>query len=254
MKKIIVGVSLLILASALAPVPTNGQSPAKDAKIEQEVRAANQELKEASRRKDRAAFERLIADDFTFIHSNGATDTKKTYIDKATAGAFSIQQAGAGVEVQDEQLRLYEGSTAVWITRGTLVNKSQNTEMSLRSVAVYVRIDGRWQWVFGQSSPLPARPKAAAIDHRLYDTYTGEYEIGAGRTFTVIKEGDTLRGLTTNRQPGELIPKSDTEFIWFNPNVNLDAQVIFIKGESGQVTHVAFRANGQEVWRAKKVK
>lgn len=254
MKRITLPMAYLVLASAVAHAQSNRQPLTQDIKIEQEIRAVGQELRDAAKRKDRVALERLIADGFTFIHSNGATDSKKTYIDKAAAGAQSLQQAGAGAEVQNEALRVYEGSTAVWISRGILRNPIQNTELSLRTVMVYARINGHWQWVFGQSSPLPTRPNAAAIVQSLYEAYVGQYEIGAGRTFTVIKEGDTLRALTTNRQPGELIPKSETEFIWFNPDVNLDAQFTFIRGDAGQVTHVAYRANGQEVWRAKKVK
>ena len=70
----------------------------------------------------------------------------------------------------------------------------------------------------------------------------------------MVREGDTLRALTTNRQPGELIAKSETEFTWFNPDVNIDAQVVFTKDEDGQVMYATFRVNGQEAWRAARIK
>jgi uncharacterized protein (TIGR02246 family) len=253
MKRISLFVGLLFLSLVVAQAQTNAPAPAKDTKTEQEVKAAQLAVKEAAKAKDRAAYERLIAEGFTFIHSNGATETRKSYIDRATAGALTIQQEGADVEVQDQQMRIYEDRTAVLIARGVLRSPGQKAELALRTVSVYVKLDGRWQWAFGQSSPLPARPAAAAIDHRLYDAYVGEYEIGPGRTFSVTRDGETLRGQSTNRQPGELIPKSETEFIWFNPDMIIDAQVIFIKDEAGHVTHVAFRNNGQEAWRAKKM-
>jgi hypothetical protein len=79
-----------------------------------------------------------------------------------------------------------------------------------------------------QTTRLAPRPKGAAIDPHIYEAYVGRYEIGSGRTFTVLKDGDTLRSLTTGRAPGELIPKSETEFIWFNPEMNLPAGVRLI--------------------------
>ena len=138
--------------------------------------------------------------------------------------------------------------------RGSRRVEGENSEIVLRSVWVYVKVGEHWQWVFGQSSRLPQRPQAAAVDPRLYESYVGQYAISAGRTFTVIREGETLLAQTTGRETGELIPKSDTEFIWFNPEVNVDAQASFVKDEGGQVTQVVFRVNGQEAWRAKKLK
>jgi hypothetical protein len=45
-----------------------------------------------------------------------------------------------------------------------------------------------------------------------------------------------------------------TEFVWFNPDFNVYSQIVFIRDEGGRVTHAAFLREGQEVWRAKKVK
>lgn len=57
----------------------------------------------------------------------------------------------------------------------------------------------------------------------------------------------------TGFRPAELIPKSETDFVWFNPDSNVKAQIIFIRDEGGRVTHAAFVRDGEEVWRAKKV-
>lgn len=79
---------------------------------------------------------------------------------------------------------------------------------------------------------LSTHLKAAAIDAHLLQAYVGQYEISSSRTFTVIKEGETLKALTTGRSTGELIPKSETEFIWFNPEMNVNAQVAFFTTRS----------------------
>ena len=119
---------------------------------------------------------------------------------------------------------------------------------------VFSKINGRWQEIYGQTSPRPPRPKAASVDFKLYDAYVGEYQVREGVVFTVKRDGNTLRTTQTFRQPGELIPRSDTEFIWYNPDMVYDGQVTFIKSETGEVTHVAFRSNGNEIWRAKRLK
>ena len=123
---------------------------------------------------------------------------------------------------------------------------------------MYAKIAGRWRWVLHQSTRLAPRPKGAAIDPRIYEAYVGQYEISAGRTFTVRKEGEGLKAQTTGRATGDLIPKSETEFIWFNPEMNPAivgaAEVSFVKDESGKVTHAVFSRDGQGLWRAKKTK
>jgi hypothetical protein len=149
---------------------------------------------------------------------------------------------------------MYGENSAVHVMRGVLSDPAKNFELHFRTVSVFSKINGRWQKIFGQTSPLPARPKAASVDFKLYDAYVGEYQVRDGVIFTVRREGNTLRTTQTFRQPGELIPKSDTEFIWYNPDLVIDGQVTFIKADNGQVTHVAFRTNGNEIWRAKKIK
>src|SRR5215203_5035226 len=100
MTRITRDITFLVAAIIIAVGAADGQPPAKDIKLDQEIRAVIQELSEAAKRKDRPAYDRLIADGFTFIHSNGVTDTKKTWTDKAAAGILSIQQEGAAGEIQ----------------------------------------------------------------------------------------------------------------------------------------------------------
>jgi len=170
-----------------------------DAKTERELRALRHDFMEALRLRDRAALERILADGFTFVHSTGGMETRKEYIDRAVASAASSQ--GAEIEFLDEQIRVYEGRTAVCITRSVGRNRGAGTETNFRGTDVIVRIGKRWQWVSVHSTRLPSRPKAAAISPDLYKDYSGQYEIASGRTLTVTEEGQTLRGMTTGFSP-----------------------------------------------------
>ncbi len=118
-----------------------------------------------------------------------------------------------------------------------------------------MKVAGRWQLVSGQSTRLPLRPRAVAIDSRLYDDYVGQYKIGRGRNLTVTNEGGSLMGQVTARPKFELIAKSDTTFARFSEDNDYgDDEIVFVKDAGGRVTHAALRGATQEVWRAKKVK
>ena len=243
----------MALLLTLAGISARAQSPAAaDSKPENQIQELVNETREAAKRKDRAVYERVLADGFFFIHSNGATENRQVYINKFASGAQTVQQEG--VAIQDERVTMYGENSAVYVMRGVLNDPAKNVELGLRTVIVFAKIDGRWQEIYGQTSPLPPRPKAASVDFKLYDAYVGEYQVREGVVFTVKRDGNTLRTTQTFRQPGELIPRSDTEFIWYNPDMVYDGQVTFIKSETGEVTHVAFRSNGNEIWRAKKLK
>ena len=250
MKKIIL--AMMLVAASVAQGQTNPQSSIRDAKAEQEIRAVRQQLVEAGRQKDRAAFERLLAEGFTFVHATGGVETRQEYIDHAVSGTQPFQRADS--EIVAEQINVYEARTGVWTAHSVWRNRNGNVDTILRSTNVFVKTGTRWQWAAGQSTRLPVRPNAAAIDRNLYKDYAGQYEVGPGRTLTVTADGETLRGLVTGFRPAELIPRSPTEFVWFNPDYNIYSLIIFFPGEKGQVTHAAFSREGQEVWRAKKVK
>lgn len=246
---------LVIAAAVIVSGQKNNQPPKQDGKTEQEIRALRSELIEAHKSRDRAALERMIADGFIFIHSTSNWETRQEYIDNAAAGALSSQRRELEFEGLDVELRAYEGHTAMVSSRGIIRDRGQNTENRLRGVDVYAKIDGRWRWLLHQSTRLAPRPKGATIDPRIYEAYVGRYEISASRTFTVLKEGEGLKALTTGRATGALIPKSETEFTWFNAEMNVPGvtEVSFLKDASGRVTHAVFRRDGQEVWRAKRV-
>jgi ketosteroid isomerase-like protein len=250
MMRIVFGVAFLVATAAAA----FGQATATQAKPEDRIMALVNELREAAKRKDRAVYERLIAENFFFIHANGATATRKMYIDNWMAGGLSAQQDGNSVKMLDENVTMHGDAAAVHVMRSVLSKPAQGTEQQMRVATVFAKVNGRWQKIFGETSMLPDRPKSATVDYKLYDGYVGQYDVRPGVVFTVRREGNSLHTTQTGRQNGELIPKSDTEFIWYNPDMIVDGQVIFVKDPAGQVTHAVFRMNGNEIWRAKKIR
>jgi hypothetical protein len=217
---------------------------------EQEVDALQKELIPALKSGDRPALERLIADGFTFVHATGGLDTRAQYIDNVVSAA----KAGRAPDIEriDHQVQVYDGHTAVAVSRAIVHGRGE--DLPLRSTHVYVKRDGRWQWAGGQSTRLPTRPPAVAIPAAVRDSYAGRYQVGPDRILVVSLQGDALTVALPGFREAELIPRSETEFAWFNPELNLDAQLAFVRDADGAVTHAVFRREGRDVWRAPRVK
>jgi len=245
---------LTFLIIIFTSVNVCSQTLVKDAKAEREILALEQELLEALNRKDRTTLERLIADGFTFIHSTGRMEIRKEYIDSAVAGNLARQNLN--VEKFDEDLRIYRRNTAIRYSRNEMRDKTDNSVVfRMRNIAVYVNVSGRWQWASGQSTKLPLRPQAKAINLQVYEMYVGTYAIDANRVLTVTRENGTLTAEVTGRPRFDLIPKSETEFIRFSDDLDYgNSEIVFVKDESGQVIGAVYRSDNKEVWRAKRSK
>src|SRR5438046_2245976 len=73
---------VLTLLGVFVAVPTRGQTTNA---TEQEVLKAYHTLDDASIKKDRATMERMMADDYLYIHSNGTVTSKTEEITEATS-------------------------------------------------------------------------------------------------------------------------------------------------------------------------
>jgi uncharacterized protein DUF4440/uncharacterized protein DUF3471 len=218
--------------------------------LEKEIEGFHRELVTALRQGDRAALERMIADGFTFVHATGGLDTKQQYIDNTVSAAKANRVPN--IERLDNQVQSFDGGVVVTVNRSVLHDRS---DVLLRTTQVYVKRDDRWQWIAGQSTSLPTRPKAlATIAPADRDAYAGRYELSPGRFLTVRADGEVLRANLPGFKEAELIPQSQSEFEWFNPELNVKAQLVFIRDDEGHVTHAAYRRDGKEVWRAARTK
>lgn len=243
--------AILILA---ASATISAQALTQDPKAVQEIEAIERQVTDALARRDRVALEGLLAEGFTFIHASGQLDSRKQYLDLAASGALTRQQVE--VERNNEPVRIYDGNTAIRISRPLFRFRQENRESRLRNTVVYVKLAGRWQLATSQSTRLPDRPKAIQIDKRIYSSLVGTYEINPTRSLTIRQAGDTLLGEVPLRPPFELIPKSNTEFARYSEEGGYDGNddLVFTKDATGAVTHAALRFEGQELWRARKVK
>ncbi|CCH54194.1 hypothetical protein BN8_03340 [Fibrisoma limi BUZ 3] len=220
----------------------------------QAVEAVEREITEALVRRDRATLDRLLAEGFTFIHGFGKVDTRQEYLELAAAGRLARQRAD--LKRINEPLRIYGNHTAIRFSRTIFYLKALNREDRGLNTAVYVKVGGQWQLASSQSTKLPDRPKAVAINPTSYRAMVGVYQIDPNRVLTISQAGDTLIGNIPFRPRFELIPQSDTTFIQYSDAGGFDGtdELIFRKDQTGRTIHAAYRVGGQEGWRAEKIK
>ncbi|HTL18046.1 MAG TPA: serine hydrolase [Patescibacteria group bacterium] len=93
-----------------------------------------------------------------------------------------------------------------------------------------------------QLGPRSTYKANAAVLPSTFDALVGRYDYGVG-IMTVTKEGNHLYAQLAQQPRMEIFPKSETEFFW----KAVDAQVTFVKDNSGKVTKAVHHQNGQVI-------
>ncbi|MCI0438863.1 MAG: nuclear transport factor 2 family protein [Chloroflexi bacterium] len=118
-------------------------------KVEQEVLDLEKRRFEAIVRNDYAALEQILANDLTYIHSNGVFESKAEFIGALKSGQRKYESS----DVKEVHARVY-GSTAV--LTGIVLNRVRGgggvRDLNLRFTDVYVQRQGKWQMVAWQST------------------------------------------------------------------------------------------------------
>ena len=232
MRTLIAAVSVLLI-TPFALGQGSGDS-SNYAKVKEEIRKLWGELQEAGAKRDRATLERLVADEFIFIHSTGGRENKAERINSI----LSITSYRAVPLPPLDQFYVY-GDVAVLRAPG----------MGLLGTTIYAKKSGRWQVVQIQSTRLPPERKAIAVDPKLYDSYVGKYEYSPGVFTVVAKEGDTLTAQSPGRPKLILTPTSETQF-FVKGN---EGEWTFYKNEKGEVTGLVLRLGNCQESRGKKM-
>ena len=141
----------LTLLGVLVSVPARAQKPGT---AEQQVLKATRELDQASLlKKDRATMERFYADDYVYNHSNGTVTNKSQEI----AEYMSSDLKWTAHTTDNLKVRMYH-DVAVVTGISTLTGSAKGYASGPRRFTeIWVRRNGRWQTIGGQSTIIPAR-------------------------------------------------------------------------------------------------
>jgi hypothetical protein len=188
---------------------------------------------------DKAAYDRIVADDATLADESAVSRSKAQ--DRSLLPPAPVP--GATAVNEDVQVRLY-GETAV--VTGRIVTKAGFTS---RFTDTWLKRKGDWQVVARHYSRVPVERKAIKLDAKIYDTYVGEYELAPGLALGVFKEGESLFGQAAGQPKFELHPESEVVFFLNEP----PALFLFIRNDKGQVAQMLSIQDGR-VTAAKKIK
>ena len=144
----------LLLASTLVGLlvvsPGGAQAPSA---TDQTVLKLDQELIDALFKKNRNTFEPLLADDYVYIHSNGTVANKEEEI--AQTMASDVKWTAS--KLSGLKIRGY-GDAAIITGTLTHTGSAKGYVGGARLVThLWVKRNGRWQTVGGQSTIVPAR-------------------------------------------------------------------------------------------------
>lgn len=117
-----------------------------------DVKAAEKAWAVATVAGDSGKLGELLADDLTYTHSTGETDSKSVYIGNLKSGARKYLK----VDHEGMEVRLY-GNTAVLMTTAhveTTMNGGAPAPVHLRFLHVWVFNKGKWQLAAHQSLRL----------------------------------------------------------------------------------------------------
>ena len=104
--------------------------------------------------KDGKYLNSILSDDLVYIHSNGAQDTKESFINSITSGKlqyFSIDVQNADIKINNSTAWIH-GAAKMKVRNG---NDAPVMELSIRFLDIYKRQGGLWKLVAWQSARLP---------------------------------------------------------------------------------------------------
>jgi ketosteroid isomerase-like protein len=146
--KCIIALSLLGVFVAL---PAYAQ---KASTTEQQVLKATQQLNEASLiKKDRATMERFYGNDYVYNHSNGTVTNKAQEI----AEYMSSDLKWTAQTTADLKVRVYHDMAIVTGVTTLTGSAKGYASGARRFTEIWVRRNGRWQTIGGQSTIVPAQ-------------------------------------------------------------------------------------------------
>src|SRR6059036_4089437 len=142
------------LAVALLGLLGSGGAWAQETSAtEQEIIKLEQAATDAQFKKDRAALERLLSDDYLYTHSNGSVLNKAQEITES----MSSEVRWTDSKLADLKVRIF-GDVAVLTGEQTIQGTAKGYVPGPRRITdIFVKRNSRLQWVGGQATLEPTK-------------------------------------------------------------------------------------------------
>jgi len=135
------------------PLPAQAGAAA-GAKAEQQVLQAEKDRFAAMIKGDRAALERLLADDLTYTHSNALFESKAECIKSVTGG--TIDYVSIVPSETDWKVRVH-GNTAIvnGVAAVNVIDTGKDLKIKVRYTTIHTNRGGHWQMQAWQATRFP---------------------------------------------------------------------------------------------------
>jgi ketosteroid isomerase-like protein len=126
---------------------------ARAAEVELDVAAAQDRRIAATIGADVAALAAMMADDLTYTHSGGVTETKAEFLDGLKTGKYVYRE----IVPRDRRIRVHGDAAIVSGPCHIAVEPGgKRTELDLYFTELYVKERGQWRMALWQATRLPA--------------------------------------------------------------------------------------------------
>jgi ketosteroid isomerase-like protein len=213
------------------------------ANAEEEVVSAIRSRLDATRRNDVAAWSKFVADDM-MAPLEGALPSKQGWIRQHESWPREVAYWYGPLE--DIKVRINADIAIVtYHARQFTQIGGQTTSVHKWQIETHVRRDGRWQLLGVADGLIPPEPTAAKVDPSVLGAYAGEYEWAPTLISKIEPKGDRLLEHFGGGDAGEWLPESETTFFVPGEAAGGDSsRIIFVKDDSGRVTHYIYRELG----------
>jgi ketosteroid isomerase-like protein len=149
MTRILLVLTVIVASATLALSQMSGKDTSAD---EARIRTLNEESGEAQVKRDIAALDRMLADDFILTRANGVVANKAENLADVQSGDRSF----ASYTSDDVRVRLY-GDAAVVTGRVTSTGtyKGQDFSGRFRYTKMFIKRDGQWRIVAWHATLMP---------------------------------------------------------------------------------------------------
>jgi len=229
----LLAIAIVLLLTSVAQPQAHGDP---NAKTKEELQKLFTDLNQAIAKKDRAALERIYADEFQFVHGNGYVVEKAAQINGIMNNDSLL--ATPVPPPSFDRVLIYDNVVILRTNMRGLIGTN-----------IFTKRDDRWQIVQVQGTRLAPERKAVSINPQLLDSFLGKYEFGPNAIATVTREGDVLKWRGGNRLPVTLVPLSETRFY----GKETDSEMAFTKNDKGLVTDVVLKLGVCQETKARKI-
>lgn len=224
----------LVLAAA-------SHSSAPPSSLTEQLRANDQALLDATAPGDRKIWDRLLADDATYVDENGVVMDRATFLKELVP---LPSYASGHIDIIDYQVHQH-GDTALVVHRDNEYETYHG--LSLRAqylmTETWIHQRGSWRLALVHVYVVSPDPPAISVATSILDSYVGRYRLTDDVTYVIRREGDHLLGGPEGSSGKPLL--AETADVFFIAGQPRSRKLFQHKGD--QVTGFIDRREGEDL-------